>query len=166
MVSASIVKNSMTVADRFTLDTNILIYAIDSSEGNKHTLASRLLLRAATMRQPLMLQSLNEFSSVVLRKRLIPASQIARILQYHERSFQVVPSSMEDLYVAVHAQQNHNLAFFDALLWATAKRSGCQVLFTEDFQDGRVLDGVRFINPFKLRLAALKAMIGTLPAAR
>jgi predicted nucleic acid-binding protein len=150
------------VADKFTLDTNILIYAIDSSEGSKHKLASKLLLHAAVMRQPLMLQTLNELAAVATRKRLIPAQQIAKILRVHEQSFQIVPSSTDDLFAAVQAQQTHNLPFFDALLWATAKRSGCRVLLTEDFQDGRVLDGVHFINPFKFRLSALKTLIASI----
>jgi predicted nucleic acid-binding protein len=151
-----------TVADKFTLDTNILIYAIDSSEGSKHKLASKLLLRAAMMRQPLMLQSLNEFAAVVARKRLISASQIVKILRFHEKSFNIIPPNSEDLFAAVHAQQTHNLPFFDALLWATSKRAGCQVMLTEDFQDGRSLDGVHFINPFRLSLRNLKALIANI----
>jgi predicted nucleic acid-binding protein len=38
--------------------------------------------------------------------------------------------------------------FFDAMLWATVKAAGCRVLLTEDLQDGRGLEGVRFVNPF------------------
>lgn len=106
-----------------------------------------------------MLQSLSEFSAVVTRKRLVAASQVARILRFHEKSFDIIPASTEDLFAAVHAQQTHNLSYFDALMWATAKRAGCQVLLTEDFQDGRSLEGVHFLNPFKLSLRKVKARI-------
>jgi hypothetical protein len=34
------------------------------------------------------------------------------------------------------------------MLWASAKRAGVRYLVTEDFQDGFVLHGVTFINPF------------------
>ena len=147
------------VANNFTVDTNVLIYAIDSSQGSKHKLATKLLLRAAIMRQPLMLQSLNEFAAVVTRKRLVSASQVVKILRFHEKSFDIIPPNSEDLFAAVHAQQAHNLSFFDALLWATSKRAGCRLLLTEDFQDGRSLEGVHFVNPFKLSLRELKALI-------
>jgi predicted nucleic acid-binding protein len=147
------------VVDKFTFDTNILIYAIDSSEGEKHKLASKLLLRAAVLRQPLMLQTLNEFAAVVTRKRLISATQVAKILQFHQKSFSIVPPTIDDMFAAVHAQHEHNIPFFDALLWATSKRAGCQVLLTEDFQHGRSLGGLQFINPFKLSLRELKAQI-------
>jgi predicted nucleic acid-binding protein len=146
------------VANNFTLDTNVLIYAIDSSQGSKHKLATKLLLRAAIMRQPLMLQSLNEFAAVVTRKRLVSASQVIKILRFHEKSFSLIPPNSEDLFVAVHAQQAHNLSFFDALFWATSKRAGCRLLLTEDFQDGRSLEGVHFVNPFKLSLRELKTL--------
>ncbi len=34
------------------------------------------------------------------------------------------------------------------MLWATARRAGCRLLLSEDFQDGRDLGGVLFLNPF------------------
>ena len=47
------------------------------------------------------------------------------------------------------AADHHGISFWDALLWATADRVGVRYLFTEDFQDGRTLGGVTFIDPFK-----------------
>jgi predicted nucleic acid-binding protein len=34
------------------------------------------------------------------------------------------------------------------MLWATVRRAGVQTLFSEDFQDGQTIEGVRFLNPF------------------
>jgi predicted nucleic acid-binding protein len=48
----------------------------------------------------------------------------------------------------MRAVGRHRLSFWDAMLWATAKRAGCRVLFTEDLQDGRRLEGVLFVDPF------------------
>jgi len=42
------------------------------------------------------------------------------------------------------------LPFWDALLWATAKAAGVSVVLSEDFQDGRELEGVQFRNPFSM----------------
>ena len=49
---------------------------------------------------------------------------------------------------AVRAVAAHGLGFWDAMLYAAAKEVGCRYLLSEDFQDGRVLEGVRFVNPF------------------
>jgi predicted nucleic acid-binding protein len=43
----------------------------------------------------------------------------------------------------------HRLAFWDAMLWASAQRAGVRHMLTEDFQDGFALQEVTFINPFK-----------------
>ena len=47
------------------------------------------------------------------------------------------------------------MAFWDAMLWATARRAGVGVLVSEDFQDGQTIEGVRIVNPFTARNAAV-----------
>jgi predicted nucleic acid-binding protein len=53
-----------------------------------------------------------------------------------------------DLLAALEAVSAHRLAFWDAMLWASARRAGVRHLLTEDLQDGFGLQGVTFINPF------------------
>jgi predicted nucleic acid-binding protein len=53
-----------------------------------------------------------------------------------------------DLFTALEAVGAHRLAFWDAMLWASAQRAGVRHMLTEDFQDGFVLQDVTFINPF------------------
>ncbi len=65
-----------------------------------------------------------------------------------QRLFPVVTADESDLDRAVGAVERHGLSFWDAMLWARAKRAGCSVLFSEDLQDGRRLDGVLFVDPF------------------
>ena len=54
-----------------------------------------------------------------------------------------------DLLAALEAVRAHRLAFWDAMLWASAQHAGVRHLLTENFQDGFTLRGVKFINPFK-----------------
>ena len=42
----------------------------------------------------------------------------------------------------------HKLAYYDAQLWATARLNQVPAIFSEDFDTGATLDGVRFVNPF------------------
>jgi predicted nucleic acid-binding protein len=46
------------------------------------------------------------------------------------------------------AVTHHHLSFWDAMMWATAKRHGCRALISEDGQSGRTLGGVILLNPF------------------
>jgi predicted nucleic acid-binding protein len=45
------------------------------------------------------------------------------------------------------------------MLWAIADRSGCTILFTEDFQHNRTFGNVTFINPFLLSTGELAALL-------
>lgn len=64
---------------------------------------------------------------------------------------------------ALSAHREHGLSIFDAQIWATVRRAGCTHLLTEDFQDGRTLGGVTFVNPFQPANADLLELL--LPVA-
>jgi predicted nucleic acid-binding protein len=49
---------------------------------------------------------------------------------------------------AAAGARRHQLSYWDALIWATAKLNQIATVLSEDFQDGRLLEGVRFRNPF------------------
>ena len=49
---------------------------------------------------------------------------------------------------ALKAVGEHNISFWDAMLWSVAQEHQVTELFSEDFQQGRKLKGVSFINPF------------------
>jgi len=46
---------------------------------------------------------------------------------------------------ALDAIPTHGFSFWDALIWAAAKENGIPVVYTEDFQHGRDIEGVRII---------------------
>ena len=50
---------------------------------------------------------------------------------------------------AVRAVQQHQFPYWDGLIWATAKLNGVANVLSEDFSDGRLIEGVRFLNPFE-----------------
>ena len=60
----------------------------------------------------------------------------------------VEAAEVADLTSAMRAVREYRLAFWDAMLWATVRRAGVLLMISEDFQDGRLLEGVRFANPF------------------
>jgi predicted nucleic acid-binding protein len=48
----------------------------------------------------------------------------------------------------MRANLEHGLPVWDALIWAVCDRAGVEVLASEDFQNGRRLGRVTFLNPF------------------
>ncbi len=134
-------------AKRISLDTNILIYAIDLDAGRKHQQALNLIDRAAELDCVLTLQALSEFYAVSTRKGL-SAHEASLFVRDWQTIFPVACPRTASLTSAIKAVQKHGLAFWNAMLWAVACDAGVHTIFTEDFQHGRELGGVRFINPF------------------
>jgi len=97
----------------------------------------------------LLLQTLAEFSNVAIRKARIPVDDIRRTIDAWRAVLPVQAADDGDLSAALEAVRAHRLAFWDAMLWASAQRAGVRHLLTEDLQDGFALQGVTFINPFK-----------------
>lgn len=56
----------------FSLDTNLLIYAIDSRAGSRHQLAKLIIEHAVRSNCCLTLQAVSEFYHAVTRKGVLP----------------------------------------------------------------------------------------------
>lgn len=139
-----------------SFDTNILVYAADNTAGERHAIAVDLIERALRHGSCVQtLQSLAEFFNVVTRKAGVAPKAAAAFVKGWQAVLPVEPSTADDLDRAIAAVREHRLAFWDAMLWATARRIGVHALISEDFQNGRILDGVRFINPFSVQNANL-----------
>lgn len=144
----------MTVRTRLTLDSNVLVYAVDRQAGPKHDIARDLVARAAVGDCVLTLQALSEFFVVATRKAKARPDEAAAFVDDFRDVFPVVSAEPDTLSEAMTAHQEHGIAFWDALLWATARKAGCGLLVSEDLQDGRQLGGVRFRDPFRTAWAA------------
>ena len=144
----------MTVRGRFSLDTNILVYAVDRDADERHERSRILLGRAARCDCVLTVQALAEFFHATTRKSLLPFTSARGFVRDWQEVFHVVLAGPETIVEAMDAVGEHRLSFWDAMLWATARRSGCSAILTEDMQDGRRLGGVELINPFTAEAAA------------
>ena len=65
----------------FSLDTNILIYAIDTSQNAKHTAAQALLEQALNAAWPIAMQVLGEFYSATVRKKVLTRASAVRTVK-------------------------------------------------------------------------------------
>ncbi len=149
----------MTVRGRFSLDTNILVYAVDRDAGARHRQAGELIRQAARCNCVLTVQALAEFFHATTRKNLLDPGLARRFVCDWLAVFEVIRASEASLLEAMDAVEEHRLSFWDAMLWAAARQAGCAAILSEDMQDGRRLNGVEFIDPFaagaSTRLAAL-----------
>lgn len=133
---------------RFTIDTNILVYAAMRQSGPNHPAAVGLIRRAANHDCVVTLQALGELFRILTGKFKVPAAKAITDIHELRAAFPIVAADEVCLIDAMDAVAGHGLSFWDAMMWATAKRAGCQLLLSEDGQDGRQLGGVTLINPF------------------
>lgn len=136
----------------FLLDTNVLIYAYDNSDAHKRQIAVMLLRRLSQMqRGSLSVQILGEFFWNATRKirQPIPAERVAQSIQAYVRTWVVFDLTPLIVLEAIRGVQQYGFPYWDALIWATAKLNGVQVVLSEDFNDGATIEGVRFRNPFQ-----------------
>lgn len=133
----------MAVIDEL-LDTNVLIYAF-STDPRSET-AEQLLSKGCSISA----QALNEFASVARRKLAMSWEEIAEATTIiRQLCPRVLPLDADANAQAIALAARDGLAFYDALMVATALRANCTTLWSEDMQHGRLFDGrLRIRNPF------------------
>jgi predicted nucleic acid-binding protein len=133
------------------LDTNLLVYLYDTGSPAKATQARRILEYLKFTRSGcLSAQCLAEFVHVSTRKLDPPLSR-AEALEQASLFTRILPVfDLTPLIVleAARGVRDHGLPYYDAQIWAAARLNQVTVIFSEDFSDGQVLEGVRFVNPF------------------
>jgi predicted nucleic acid-binding protein len=134
---------------RSFFDTNILLYADDESAPVKQRRSRDLV---AEHRRDgtgvISLQVLQEYFVNVTRKLHVDP-RIARRKVEILAEFDVVAPEVADILAAIDLHRLHGFSFWDALVLRSAQQSGCRVLLSEDFQEGRQVDGIQVVNPFR-----------------
>jgi predicted nucleic acid-binding protein len=133
---------------RFSIDTNILVYATVNQHVGKHRAAVRIMERAPNLDCVVTLQTLGELFRTLHGKLKFSVGQATTVVHRWRSAMPVTVADEACLVDAMDAVAGHRLSFWDAMLWATAKHAGCRLLLTEDGQDGRLLGGVTLVNPF------------------
>ncbi|MDR0285213.1 MAG: PIN domain-containing protein [Propionibacteriaceae bacterium] len=131
------------------VDTNILLYAYDSSAGDKHERAAELVLRLARTGQgALSVQVLQEFYVNAVFKIARPLTHEQALLRLRALSQWYVHSPLaSDVLAAAELRQRYQLSLWDAMIIQSASRLGCQTLWTEDLNASQVISGVAIRNP-------------------
>lgn len=132
---------------RFTIDSNILVYAIDVATPHKHDLARDLLLNAATSDAVLTVQALAEFLAVIRRKYPQHIDSACAQADRWSSLFPPLPTSWEHVSAAARFSRRHGLQLWDCIIWQTARLAGASVFLSEDMQDGLSVEGMTVVNP-------------------
>jgi len=134
--------------ERFTLDTNILVYSVDRRDISRHARAIQIVRRAHVATCWLTLQAVSEFYTVVTRKNVMSRPEASRLATYWLDVFPTVAATEATVRSALAVAETERASYWDALLIVTAAEAGCTAILTEDMSDGSALQDVRILNPF------------------
>lgn len=135
------------MSDRTFIDTNILVYFI-SNEKKKKLRAKEIIF--STQEVYISAQVLSEFISVCLSKNLLSIAEITPLIDKFLSALRFSSIEESTIKKALQIKQDYNFSYWDSLVIASALENNCSILYTEDMQDGQIInDSVTIINPFK-----------------
>lgn len=131
---------------RFFVDTNIWLYAlIISDDAQKHHIAAKIIQGHNVV---VSTQVINETCINLLRKAALSENQLYDLIVAFYAKYEVSTTEAEVLLRASRLRMHYSLSFWDSLIVANALESGCNVLYTEDMQNGLEIEGkLTIINP-------------------
>lgn len=136
------------------LDSNILVYAFDTSEKEKYQAAKNLLQKCLDRKEIFFvsLQNISEFYSVVTTKIEKPISHkeardiCKQIFLFS--GFRKIISTHQTMLDAMYINEQFSVPYFDALIAATMLENQVPIIYTENIRHFSKIPGIRTINPF------------------
>jgi len=136
--------------DKVFLDTNIVIYSYSEDEVEKFEIANRLLEEYENQ-IIISTQVINELSNTLFRKFRLNAEEVEAVVLELNNNFPIVNFTLQTQLKAIEIKERYQLQFYDSLILATALENGCNIVYSEDMQNGQVIDNrLTIINPIEV----------------
>lgn len=128
------------------VDSNIVLYAFDKDETSyKNQIALNLIQDGPTFSS----QVLSEVVNVFNRRWKFSKESIIRISTFLLNNCLLTPISKEEVLLGHSLILKYDFQYFDALIIASALKSNCTTLYSEDMQHQMVVENqLTIINPF------------------
>ena len=137
---------------RTFVDTNVLIYAHDTDAKAKHAAANSILRELWNERNGVLSpQVLQEFYVNVTKKIPRPLSKESARLVVSTYAIWCIETTAVEISNAFRIEDESRIGFWDALIVASALKSGSHRILSEDLNAGETIAGIRIENPFATR---------------
>jgi predicted nucleic acid-binding protein len=131
------------------VDTNVLIYAHDVDAKAKHEVAKDVLRELWSERSGVLsMQVLQEFYVNVTRKIAKPLAKAEARLVVNSYSIWCMETTPAEIAAAFRIEDESRISFWDALIVASAAKSGTARILSEDLNAQQTIAGIRIGNPF------------------
>jgi predicted nucleic acid-binding protein len=139
------------MADKYFVDTNILIYAHDRDAGLKHDRARQLIEHLWTTGQGVLSTQILQELCVNLRRRVarpLPVDEIRGLIRDY-LSWEIVVNTPASVIQALEIELRYKISYWDALVLQAADNSGAAVLYSEDLAAGQKYGAIQVVNPLR-----------------
>jgi predicted nucleic acid-binding protein len=131
------------------LDSNILLYALLAEQSAAKFSISRNIIQNNRPDIIISSQVVIEVAANLLRKGNFSESQIAKFIEDAYEDYVVIDVSQKILLRASELRSRYKLSYFDSIIVAAALNTGSTILYSEDMQNGLIVEGeLAIINPF------------------
>ena len=135
------------MAAKIALDTNIIAYAEGIDDPERQTQALRILNGVPRELFLISIQVAGELFNVLTRRR-VPREIAKERVQFWKQTLAVMDTTQTLMDASLDLAEEHRLRIWDAVILAAAAEARCELLLSEDFQDGFAWRGVTVANPF------------------
>ena len=133
--------------DNCFIDTNILVYCYTDDEPVKQQNALDIANNPETF---ISTQVLTELSNTLKKKFMLDWQAVENVVSELSSDFNVYVNKPPTIERACRIANKYQYSFYDSLIIAAALSSDCITLYSEDMQDGQVIENsLTIINPFK-----------------
>ncbi len=134
---------------RCFVDTNIWLYAFIESNDDQKRITAKAIVQSCDV--VVSTQVINEACVNLLKKTPLQEVEIRQLIAAFYEKYIVVESEQDALLTASELREKYSLSFWDSVIVASALRTNCSILYTEDMQDGlKVEEKLTIVNPFKV----------------
>lgn len=130
------------------LDANILVYAQDKGSPKKQQRSRDLLAELINSGNGVISTQVLQEYYVASTRKLGVAPLAAKAVLKTFSAFEVVQVTPALIQEAVDCSILNQLSFWDSLIVAAADAAGCATLYSEDFNPGQMILGVKVVNPY------------------
>ena len=128
-------------------DTNIFIYLYADNEYRKQTISKEIVNKAGECITST--QILNEINNVMIKKWRMPAETVKVVQGDVRRISEVVYINENTIDKAMDLNARYGFSYYDCLMLSSALESYCDIIYTEDMNDGQIIDDtLKIVNPY------------------
>jgi predicted nucleic acid-binding protein len=130
---------------KFALDSNILIYNHSLDHENK-----RLIARDFFKKNPIVSsQVISEYLNVMKKNFKMQKLELMQLCSLWLEKCSVQPVILSTIKLAQDLVSKYDFQVFDGIIVAAALEADCDILYSEDMQNGQIIENMlKIVNPF------------------